>query len=377
MHRPKHDAARLKAVSEAFDIPGAFIHAEPYGTGHINDTYATRWRVNGAEKAFILQRINHNVFRQPPLVMDNIGRVSAHLRAKLAAQPGSDPDRETLTVIPSRAGAMYHQDDQGDYWRTYVFIASARTVDVCERPAQAYEAAKAFGRFQGLLTDLPGPRLHDTIPFFHHTPRRFAALEQAIAEDPKGRAAGAQPEIAFALARRGLTSRVTDAMASGEIPERITHNDTKVNNVMLDCATDRGVCVIDLDTIMPGTVLYDFGDMVRTMTRSCAEDERDPSRVGCAPAMFEAVARGYLESARGFLLPAEVDLLVFAGILVTFNIGIRFLTDYLLGDTYFKTHRPDQNLDRARVQFRMIESLERQEQALGDLVNRYRERDRP
>lgn len=371
MQKPKHDQARLKAASESFAIPGEFIRASQYGTGHINDTYSTCWKVNGVEKPYILQRINHDIFRNPPQVMENIARVSAHLRAKLSTLPGSSPDRETLTVVPARNGAMFHQDQHGEYWRTYLFIRDARTVDVCEHPRQAYEASKAFGHFQRLLIDLPAPRLHDTIPFFHHTPRRFAALEQAIASDPLGRAASAQPEISFALARRDITSRVTDAMAAGKIPERITHNDTKVNNVMLDCATDRGVCVIDLDTIMPGTVLYDFGDMVRTMTRTCAEDEQDPARINCNPDMFEAVARGYLESAADFLLPAEIDLLAFAGILITFNIGIRFLTDFLLGDTYFKIHRPGHNLDRARVQFRMIESMERQEKNLAAIINRH------
>ena len=359
-------------MSESFAVPGAFLRASPYGTGHINDTYATCWKVNGAEKAYILQRINHEIFHSPPQVMENIGRVSAHLRGKTSAVSDSNPDREVLTVVPSRDGAMFFQDQFGEYWRTYVFVTDARTVDVCEHPRQAYEAAKAFGHFQRMLIDLPAPRLHDTIPFFHHTPRRFAALEQAIASDPRGRATSAQQEISFALARRDFTSRVTDAMASGRIPERITHNDTKVNNVMLDCVTDRGVCVIDLDTIMPGTILYDFGDMIRTMARTCAEDEPNPARVNCSLDMFEAVARGYLESAGDFLLPAEIELLTFAGVLVTFNIGIRFLTDYLLGDTYFKIHRPGHNLDRARVQFRMIESMERQEKALDAIINRHR-----
>ncbi len=377
MQKSKHDAARLKEVSESFDISGTYLSAEPYGTGHINDTYISYWRFNDTPKSFILQRINHNIFKQPPMVMENIGRVSSHLRSKLAELPGSNADREVLTVVPARDGRLFYQDSHGDYWRTYIFIVGARTIDVCERPEQAYEAAKAFGRFQKLLADLPSPRLRDTIPFFHHTPRRFAALQAAIAENPCNRAADAQPEIAFALARQELAARVTDAMTRGEIPERITHNDTKINNVMLDCATNKGVCVIDLDTIMPGTVLYDFGDMVRTMTRACSEDERDQSLAVCNPEMFDALARGYLETVRSFLLPAEIDLLVFSGILVTFNIGIRFLTDYLLGDKYFKTHRPGQNLDRTRVQFRHIESIERQQKSLAAIVDRYRKKTVP
>ena len=222
-----------------------------------------------------------------------------------------------------------------------------------------------------MLADLPGPRLHDTIPFFHHTPRRFETLEKAIEKDDHNRAASARAEIDFALRHKPLSTVVADLMASGRMPERITHNDTKVNNVMIDDATGRGICVIDLDTVMTGCALFDFGDMVRTMPRQAAEDEQYLDKVFCDPVFFEAMVKGYLESARPFLLPIELEHLVVAGKLITFTIGIRFLADYLMGDVYFKTHRPGHNLDRARVQFKFMESLDQQESKLETFVRRH------
>jgi len=233
-----------------------------------------------------------------------------------------------------------------------------------QSPRQAFEAAKAFGRFQGLLADLPAPRLHDTIPDFHHTPRRFARLEEVLAADRFNRAAQAAAPIEFALRRKPITGVLVDA----GLPERVTHNDTKLNNVMLDDETGAGICVIDLDTVMPGLALYDFGDMVRTATCAVKEDVKDLSLVEMQFPMFEAIVRGYLASASGFLTPAERRFLAFSGKLITFEIGIRFLTDFLEGDVYFKTHREGHNLDRCRMQFKLAESIERQEEAMNQLV---------
>jgi Ser/Thr protein kinase RdoA (MazF antagonist) len=235
-------------------------------------------------------------------------------------------------------------------------------------PEQAYAAAKSFGAFQSLLADLPGGRLHETIPDFHHTPARFARFQQALAQDAHGRAAAAVPEIAFALARAHEVSVVVDALRDGTLPERVTHNDTKLNNVLLDDITQEGVCVIDLDTVMPGSVLYDFGDLVRTSTSPAAEDEIDLTKVQMQLPMFAALVKGYLESAGGFLTPKEKELLPFAGKLITFEIGLRFLTDWLEGDTYFKIKRPTHNLDRARTQFKLVESIEAQLPAMQALV---------
>jgi Ser/Thr protein kinase RdoA (MazF antagonist) len=280
------------------------------------------------------------------------------VRGKLEASAGSNPDRECLSILRTIQGALVHRDDQGDYWRMYTFIDGTRTHDLCTAPHLAYEAAKAFGRFQRHLSDLPGERLHDTIPYFHHTPRRLQGLEQAVREDRHGRGASAREAVDFVFARAGLASLVTDRLERGVLPERITHNDTKLNNVLMDERTERAVCVIDLDTVMNGSVLYDFGDMVRTCGRTSAEDERDLDKVQFNLDAFEALARGYLQGAAGFLKPVEVELLVEAGRLITLTIGIRFLTDYLSGDVYFKTHRPGHNLDRARVHFRLVAEME-------------------
>jgi hypothetical protein len=354
----KHD---IRAVARQFTMPGDFINAAPYGSGHINDTYCVEFDQGGARVRYVVQRINHLIFKNPPALMENIQRVTAHLGQKSAAT--SDASRRLLTLIPARDGQPYYRDAQGDHWRVYIFLEKARTFDAVENPRQAFEAAKAFGQFQKLLADLPAPRLHDTIPDFHHTPKRFAALEQAMETDTANRAHLAKAELAFALQRKSATRILIDA----RLPERVTHNDTKFNNVMLDDATGEGICVIDLDTVMPGLALYDFGDMVRTTTSPAREDERDLSKVRMQFPMFEALARGYLAAA-DFLTPAEKKFLPFSGKLITLEIGLRFLTDFLTGDTYFKVHREGHNLDRCRTQFKLVESIEEQEAAMEKLV---------
>jgi hypothetical protein len=355
----KHD---LHDLARRFLIQGDFLDAAPYGSGHINDTYCARFSQGGALVRYIVQRINHHVFRNPVALMENLQRVTAHLQDKLAGAP--DVSRRRLTLLPTRQGGLWHCDEAGNFWRCYIFIEKARSFDAIKSPRQAFEAAKAFGRFQKLLSDLPAPRLHDTIPDFHHTPNRFARLEQALAADAFNRAQPARPEIQFALRRKPMTTLLLDA----HLPERVTHNDTKINNVMLDDETGEEVCVIDLDTVMPGLALYDFGDLVRTATSPAMEDERDLARVTMQFPMFEALVRGYLSTASDFLTPAERRHLVFAGKLITFEIGIRFLTDFLAGDTYFKVHRDNHNLDRCRTQFKLVESIEQQEEQMNKLV---------
>lgn len=352
----------VAAAAHAFSIEGEFGGAEPYGSGHINDSYRAVFQRNGSPSFYLLQRINHHIFKNPVTLMDNIERVTAHLGAQVAGHP--DRNRRVLTLVPTRSGGVLHVDESGDYWRAYLFIDRATTYNSVGSPDQAFQAAKAFGDFQRMLADLPAPRLHDTIPDFHHTPKRFAALEQAIAGDVAGRVALAQPEIDFALARKPLASAIIDA----GLPERVTHNDTKINNVMLDDATGEGTCVIDLDTVMPGLAAYDFGDMVRTATSPAAEDERDLSKVRMEFPLFEALARGYMSTAGGFLTAQEKESLAVAGKLITFEIGIRFLTDYLSGDTYFKVHREGHNLDRTRTQFKLLESIEQQEDRIRALL---------
>jgi Phosphotransferase enzyme family len=352
----------LPAIAHAFDLPGEFRAASPTGSGHINDSYRVTVHAANQPSHYLLQRINHQIFINPAALMENIQRVTSHLATKLTTEP--DSHRRTLTLVPARDSRPWHTDPSGNHWRVYRFIDHAHTLDIVESPAQAYQAARAFGQFQHLLADLPAPRLHGTIPDFHHTPKRFAALERAITADVANRAHLALPEIDFALDRQPITSILLDA----NLPERVTHNDTKLNNVMLDVRTGEAICVIDLDTVMPGLAPYDFGDLVRTTTSPVAEDEQDLSRVTLQFPLFEALMRGYIASARSFLSAAERSHLVAAGKLITFEQGIRFLTDYLAGDTYYKIHRPNQNLDRARTQFQLVFSIEQQEDAMHRLV---------
>jgi Ser/Thr protein kinase RdoA (MazF antagonist) len=354
--------SNVAAAAGQFEISGEFIEAKPYGSGHINDTYQVFFRNGDGPPCHILQRINHKIFKRPVALMENIQRVTAHLATQVANEP--DSGRRVLRLIPARDGRAWHVDAEDNYWRAYYFIERARSYDAVESTAQAYQAAKAFGQFQQLLASLPAPRLHDTIPDFHHAPKRLKALEDAIAADVAGRAILVKPEIDFVRARQSITSVLLDA----NLPERVTHNDTKFNNVMLDDATGEGICVIDLDTVMPGLAPYDFGDMVRTTTSPAMEDEQDLSKVTMQFPMFEALVRGYLSTAGGFLTEAEKDLLAFSGKSITFELGIRFLTDYLAGDTYFKVHREGHNLDRARTQFKLIESIEEQEEQMARLV---------
>lgn len=361
---------QFNEIAAAFQCPGIYLGEEPYGSGHINDTYRVVYEQDGQKVHYIHQRINHTIFKNVPGLMENIGHVTRHQRKKFEEADSSDLDRRVLTLIPTVDGEDFYQDVNGDYWRTYVFIEDAVGVDVIENTDQAYEAAKAFGEFQCQLADLPG-RLHETIPNFHHTRSRFDTLKEAVAADIHGRADDVKEEIAFAMEREEIVDRVIKLMASGEIPERVTHNDTKLNNVLIDTGTGKGMCVIDLDTVMPGSVLYDFGDMIRTTTNQAAEDEQDLSRVEMNIDYFEALVKGYLETASGFLTGREIELLAFSGRLITFETGLRFLTDYLQGDVYFKTHREGQNIDRCRKQFKMVESMERQADKMQRVVEKH------
>ncbi len=361
----------LRAIVRAFRIDGEFLDAAPYGTGHINHTFASRFRTSAGTVRFIHQRINSYVFKNPPHVMENVERITGHLRRKIAAA-GGDPERETLTLVPAADGRSFHVDAEGATWRTYVFIERAATFDLVTDLGVARQAAAAFGRFQGLLDDLPGEPLHETIPDFHNTPWRYGQFLEALEADRANRAAGVRGEIAFIEARRAETSRLMDLHRAGRLARRVTHNDTKFNNVMIDEATRRAVCVIDLDTVMPGFSVNDFGECVRTGASSALEDEQDLGRVGLDLGIYEALARGFLETAGAHLTPLEVDLLPFACRLMTFENGLRFLTDHLNGDVYYRIHRPGHNLDRSRTQLRLVEEMERAESEMEAIIARFR-----
>lgn len=356
-----------------FSVAGTVADAEPYGTGHINDTYCVRLDHRGTITRYILQRINHNVFEAPDKLMSNIVGVTSHIRDKLCQMGHPDIARAVLTVIPTREGLSYYRDDDGNWWRMYIFIEGAQTFDVVQNPEHAFASARAFGTFERLLADYTTPCLYETIPDFHHTPTRFARLENAIINDTCNRAAQVKTEIKFALQNKSMISVLTDRLEMGDLHERVTHNDTKIDNVMIDDVTGTGICVIDLDTVMPSLSLYDFGDCVRSTTCLAAEDEKNLDIVHMDIRLFEALVKGYLSVMSDMLLPREIELLAFSGMLITFENGLRFLTDYLQGDVYYKTHREDQNLDRTRTQFKLVQSMQQQEKEMEACVRQYAE----
>jgi len=358
-------------IAAKFDLGGEFIDARAYGSGHINSTYVSRIRTGTGVVRYVHQRINHDIFKSPEQVMENIQRVTAHIRAKLVAA-GLDPTRRVMTVVPTVDGSGFHKTPDGEYWRTYLFVEGASTYDVIENPDHVYAAAKAFAEFQKAVADLPAPRLHETIRDFGNAEKRFEALDGALDRDPAGRREDVKGDVEFALARRNIVSMFENLRRAEAVPERIIHYDTKINNVMIDDETGEGICVIDLDTVMPGLAMYDFGDAVRMGAAAAAEDEPDLTKVSVDLATFDRLACGYLETAREFLTPVEIDHLAPAARLITFVQGVRFLTDYLAGDLYYKISRPDHNLDRCRTQFKMVEDMEAKTEQMEDTIARYR-----
>jgi Ser/Thr protein kinase RdoA (MazF antagonist) len=365
---PLYEQEHLQHISQQFRIYGQILHAELCKIGHINETYTATYEQGGVTVRYIHQKINQGVFKKPVEVMENVMRVTEHLRCKLRSNGARQCTRRSLTVVPTHDGKPFYVDEEGNYWRTFVFVERVQSFESVQTPEQAFEAGRAFGEFQNLLADLPGDRLHETIPEFHNTRKRFNALQTAIEADKADRARKAKAEIDFALAQEPWIDTLLKAHAEGRLPERITHNDTKFNNVMLDWETGRAMCVVDLDTVMPGLVHYDFGDMVRTTTSPTMEDEPDLSKVGVQMPMLEALARGYVQATRDFLTPEERGYLAFAGKLISYTIGVRFLTDYLQGDHYFRVHRPDHNLARSRTQFTLVRSITEQEEAMRRFV---------
>lgn len=325
---------------------------KPYGDGHINHTYLTKSR------EYILQRINTNIFDHPKELMDNIVKVTEHVRKKIIAE-GGNPDRETLTIIPTTDGKNYYEDDNGDCYRVYKFIGETKCYSIAEDPHLLYEAAKAFGRFQNMLNDFAAEELFETIPEFHNTRSRFNQLLEAIKENRSGRLSNVQAEVDYALSQEYMVDEITNAIEDGSVPLRVTHNDTKINNVLFDGKTGKGLCVIDLDTVMPGSLLYDYGDALRAGANTGAEDEKDLSLVWFDMAAFRQFSKGYLEEMHSVMTAKEIELLPLSAKMLTYECGIRFLADYLNGDTYFKTAYPEHNLDRARTQFKLCRDMDK------------------
>lgn len=360
------DDAALRGVLERFALAGPVETIAPAREGHINRSWMVT--VGGAAARYLLQRLNPHVFPAPDRVMTNVAAVTRHLAAALAREGAPEPERRALRLVPTLDGAPFHRGIEGDVWRVYPFIAGTVVREHVTTRGEAREVGRAFGTFQRHLASYDGPRLHETIPGFHDTAGRVAALERAVEADRAGRVAGARAELEALRARRALAGTLADAIAAGAVPERVAHNDAKSSNVLLDARTGEGLCVVDLDTVMPGSALHDFGDLVRSATSPTAEDEPDPRRVAADPTLFAGLAEGFLGAVGGILTAAERDLLVRAGQVITYEQAARFLTDHLDGDRYYRVAAPDHNLVRCRTQLALLESLEAQEGRLEGVV---------
>ena len=355
-----------------FRYEGVLIDERPYGSGHINDTYLLTFEIAemGTIKV-ILQRMNKNIFTKPIELMENILNVTSYLRKKII-ENGGDPDRETLNVIRTVDNMPYFVDSEGEYWRSYKFITDATSYDQVESPEDFYQSAVAFGNFQRLLAEYPAETLHETIEGFHDTKARFQVFKKAVEDDVCGRAASVQKEIQFVLEHEHLANVFADLLEKKEIPLRVTHNDTKLNNIMIDNKTRKGICVIDLDTVMPGLAMNDFGDSIRFGASTATEDEQDLSKVSCDMELFDLYAKGFIEGCGGKLTEKEIDLMPTGAMVMNFECGMRFLTDYLQGDTYFKIHRENHNLDRCRTQFKLVKDMEAKWDTMREIIDKYK-----
>ena len=354
----------------AFQLDGVAMSMERYGSGHINDTYLVRTRkADGTDGRVIMQRMNTNIFTEPECLMENILGVTSFLRERII-ENGGNPDRETLNVIPTKDGKSFFVDSEGKYWRSYIFIEDATGYDKVENPEDFYQSAVSFGNFQRLLAEYPAETLHETIKGFHDTKARFAVCKQAVADDVWGRAASVKEEIDFYLAREDVANVFGDLLEKGEIPLRVTHNDTKLNNIMIDDKTHKGICVIDLDTVMPGLAMNDFGDSIRFGASTAAEDEKDLDKVWCDMELFELYTKGFIEGCGGKLTAKEIELLPMGAKVMTYECGMRFLTDYLQGDVYFKTHREGHNLDRTRTHIKLVQDMEDKWDTMNEIVRK-------
>ncbi|GAC1312256.1 MAG: aminoglycoside phosphotransferase family protein [Mucilaginibacter sp.] len=355
----------INDITSKFKINGKAISVKPFGSGHINDSFKVVTDTGGS---YLLQRINHFVFKDVHGLMDNIANVTRHLKDKLTNVPGSSPGKEVLNLVENNNNGNYIEDDNGDYWRIFHFLNDTKSYDQVLTETQAFEGGKAFGRFQALLSDMDPDLVVDTIPNFHNIEHRLSNLDKAIVADTSKRVSLVGEEVEFINRRRESMSRILLLGRAGILPKRIIHNDTKFNNVLLD-ESDHAQCVIDLDTVMPGYVAYDFGDAVRTTINTAPEDEPDLKKITLNMPLFTAYVKGYLPQTAGFLTDPEVNSLTDGALLLPYMQGVRFLTDYLDGDKYFKVNSPEHNLQRTRAQFCLVNKLEEAEDMLRAVIS--------
>ncbi|MBO4415483.1 MAG: aminoglycoside phosphotransferase family protein [Lachnospiraceae bacterium] len=368
MTREEYCSKKDEAL-EAFRLPGKLISCEKYGNGHINDTFLAKVDIDGVEIRFILQRMNSDVFKDPESLMKNIVLVTDFLRERICER-GGDPERETLNPLRTAEGKAYYKDSFGSYWRVYKFITDAVSLDQVRDPKDFYESAVTFGRFSGQMAAFDASQLVETIPDFHNTPKRFETFRAAVEADICGRASSVREEIAFFEDHKEDMEYCARELAQGMIPLRVTHNDTKLNNIMIDAKTGKGICVIDLDTVMPGLSVFDFGDSIRFGANTAVEDERDLSKVSLSLELFETYVKGYLTGSGGALTDEEIRLMPYGAKNMTLECGMRFLTDHLQGDTYFMVHREGHNLDRTHTQISLVKDMERKWSEMEKIVAR-------
>ncbi|NLC73874.1 MAG: aminoglycoside phosphotransferase family protein [Clostridiales bacterium] len=356
----------IQKAADAFATEGSRSEYRKFGSGHINDTFLLT-----CDRRYILQRLNTEIFKDPIAVIRNIEGVTGFLRKKIV-ESGGDPDRETLNLVKTSSGEDYYIDEVGNFWRMYYFIEGASCFNTVEKAEDFRNSAMAFGHFQHMLADYPASTLVETIPGFHDTPKRFARFKEVVAKDALHKAESAKREIEFVLARGNDMALATDMQKSGELPLRVTHNDTKLNNIMIDDKTGEAICVIDLDTVMPGLSINDFGDSIRFGANTALEDERDLSKVSLSLPLYNTYVDGFLCGCAGSLTDKEIGMLPQGARLMTLECGMRFLTDYLEGDVYFHTEREGQNLDRTRTQFELVADMERKWDAMEQACAEYR-----
>ncbi|MDD6442185.1 MAG: aminoglycoside phosphotransferase family protein [bacterium] len=362
----------VEEAIERFQHEGTLVNTEIWGNGHINNTFLVSFeKEDGSTYKMILQQMNKQVFQKPVELMENVMNVTSYLQERIL-QNGGDPARETLNVFPTKDGRPYYVDTAGEYWRAYRFIDGAACYEQVSCTEEFYQSGLSFGSFQRLLAEYPAETLHETIADFHDTRARFQVFKKAVEEDVCGRAASVQPEIGFVLNHEYLANVFMEMVDKGELPLRVTHNDTKLNNIMIDEKTKKGICVIDLDTVMPGLAMNDFGDAIRFGASTALEDEPDLTKVSCSMELYEAFTKGFIEGCGGRLTEKEIDLMPMGAKVMTFECGMRFLTDYLQGDVYFKIHREGHNLDRCRTQFKLVEDMEQKWDTMCEIVQKYK-----